>query len=490
MANRRPNHAIFGKWPLSSIIMKHQQFSSEQSTMLSNLAKWAVSAVSPNATMKSNTKPAAPVGWYPSEGNLLLRAAQTNRPTEILRLVKLGGVSPNHANQVGLTALHIAALWGHVDCVAMLVSKDIGANPNATNLLSRATPLHMLIQGRKIREAPRLHLIIDVLLDAGADPNLADAMGRLPVDYITNTTPDAVAVSHKLQPSLPPLFEAIQSGDFSKVLALFYAGHQSPQTLACQQYDNITTVQAVVDLMVGSVVDPWAPLDATLQADLDLLRILLVCGARPTAVETTHRSFNDSMETDQDEEVTDMRKSPIVRLLDGIQGALGNYKGNEIVNRSFSTSLSLPPIVRLWLEACQALQDRFEQSDEYGESLPPLLSADEVAGYWHNAARRGQLPFMKALHHYLPTLFDVNAVNRQGMTAIHFAARSGQVSIVLYLLSLPSTKVFQPDTRGKTALDAAHVNGHATVVELLQSAMLLTLKTPTSRPSGSVPVSF
>ena len=48
----------------------------------------------------------------PAEWDLLLSFAQKNLPDKIRELVDLG-VSPNHANAVGQSALHIAALWGH-----------------------------------------------------------------------------------------------------------------------------------------------------------------------------------------------------------------------------------------------------------------------------------------------------------------------------------------------------------------------------------------
>jgi ankyrin repeat protein len=47
------------------------------------------------------------------EWDLLLSAAQKNRPDLIRELCGVGGVDPSHANAVGQSALHIAALWGH-----------------------------------------------------------------------------------------------------------------------------------------------------------------------------------------------------------------------------------------------------------------------------------------------------------------------------------------------------------------------------------------
>ena len=429
--------------------------------MLSNFAKWAVSSFR-NPSDDTPVQASSPVGWVPPHWDSLLGAAKTNRPWEIMQLVKMHGVSPNHTNKVGQTALHIASLWGHADCVALLVSKDIGANPNAKNFLTGATPLHMAIQGNKIREASRLNLVIDVLLQAGANKDLADDMGRVPADYITRNTPNADAMWYKLQPSPPPIFHAIGSGDFAQVLFLFYSGKESPQALASQVHRNCTTVQAVVDLMV-SVADPFAPIDDTMQADLDLLQVLLACGASPRCYYNTREHLQLAMEVDSNEELI---MPPMLRLLDCIQGALGTFEKAKSDTKGISLLPLLPPIVRLWLQACQSLQERHEQDI----GMLPLLTREDVSRYWHNAARRGQILFLQALQHYLPTVFDVNAVNRQGMTALHFAARSGQTRVVSYLLSLPQTQVGVLDHRRQSVLDAALVNGHLDVVELLRDA--------------------
>ena len=429
----------------------------------------------PRSTVKTKSS-SNPSGWFVTESDLILGAAQKNRPMELLRLIKVDGISPNHANHAGQTALHIAAMWGHVDCVALLVSKDIGANPNATNRLTRATPLHMAIQGNKIREGTRLNLVIDVLLQAGADKDLADSFGRLPIDYISHKTPDPELFWHKLQPSIPPIFQAIRSGNFVQVLALFYSGVQSPDQLACQVHCNCTTVQAVVDLLV-SIVDPFAPLDTTMLADFDLFQILLACGASASPAAPSKSTY-EAMDVDDDDEFSgDMISPPIIRLLDCIQKALSGIVERKDIGVT-SASLSLPPIVQLWLQACQALQDRNEQDYAMGLQSKPLLTTEEVARYWHNAARRGHLLLLRALYNYLPLLFEVNAVNRQGMTALHFAARSGQTHVVSYLLSLPQTDISLKDHCGKTALDAAMVNGHMNVVEVFRSWYASTRREP------------
>ena len=80
----------------------------------------------------------------PPEWDLILSAAQKNSPLDIRGYVTQKGVPASHANGVGQSALHIAALWGHVECVQVLC--ELGANPNATNHLTAATPLIMALQ--------------------------------------------------------------------------------------------------------------------------------------------------------------------------------------------------------------------------------------------------------------------------------------------------------------------------------------------------------
>lgn len=51
--------------------------------------------------------------YPPLEWDRILSASQKNLPDEIRRLVEVEGVDAKHANRVGQSALHIAALWGH-----------------------------------------------------------------------------------------------------------------------------------------------------------------------------------------------------------------------------------------------------------------------------------------------------------------------------------------------------------------------------------------
>ena len=62
---------------------------------------------------------------------------------------------------------------------------------------------------------------------------------------------------------------------------------------------------------------------------------------------------------------------------------------------------------------------------------------------------------------------DPNTRGRQGLTPLHFAARSGRVNIVRWLLS-KNVNYHMLDDQGKSAMDAATVNEKLQVVELLK----------------------
>jgi hypothetical protein len=61
----------------------------------------------------SDTDSMKPAAIAPPEWDLLLSAAQKNQADRIRDMIVQEKVNPSHANAVGQSALHIAALWGH-----------------------------------------------------------------------------------------------------------------------------------------------------------------------------------------------------------------------------------------------------------------------------------------------------------------------------------------------------------------------------------------
>lgn len=73
----------------------------------------------------------------------------------------------------GLTALHAASGWGHLDCAALLLNK--GANVLASDK-ERQTALHSAAKGNHVS-------VVHLLLDKEANINAVDTMGRTPLYY-------------------------------------------------------------------------------------------------------------------------------------------------------------------------------------------------------------------------------------------------------------------------------------------------------------------
>lgn len=109
--------------------------------------------------------------WEVKEGNLnKVKSILEKRPD--LVNFKQDSYATYWVRYRGWTALHIAALNGHIDVVEFLVAK--GADVNAKNK-SNATPLHFAaLVGQKG--------VVEILLANGADIHAKDNNGKTPLD--------------------------------------------------------------------------------------------------------------------------------------------------------------------------------------------------------------------------------------------------------------------------------------------------------------------
>ena len=110
-------------------------------------------------------------------------AAQSNN-VEALRLVLQTGLSPSCSNDCGQTAVHIAALWGSLDALSLLIAQ--GADLNIQNSFSGATPLHFLASRDDHAVQPRLDAAA-LLIAAGADARFRDDFGEYPYQKVLLT---------------------------------------------------------------------------------------------------------------------------------------------------------------------------------------------------------------------------------------------------------------------------------------------------------------
>jgi len=189
------------------------------------------------------------LGW-----DHLLAACQKNQPELVRSLVEVQGVNPSHANRIGQSALHIAALWGHVECVEILL--DFGADVHTSNQITGATPLHCAIQSSRLQE--RTEVVKLLLEKGGANPALKDLTGRVPLDYLRPDEIEGTDLSQLLQPNIPPIFKAICENNIDKVKDILESTSTddvspSGRSIFVERYKSKTPSSTVIDRLIEHV---------------------------------------------------------------------------------------------------------------------------------------------------------------------------------------------------------------------------------------------
>lgn len=105
----------------------------------------------------------------------ILCASRSNDIYQIEYMIQHEHVSPNFSNSAGQSALHIAAMWGNVQAVEVLLKHD--ANTNAQNKTYGNTPLHEAVISTKDSVANRTACIQMMLEKRGCDPYVTNYAG-------------------------------------------------------------------------------------------------------------------------------------------------------------------------------------------------------------------------------------------------------------------------------------------------------------------------
>ena len=298
--------------------------------------------------------------------------------------------------------------------------------------MTGATPLHCTAQSAKGTVLRRMECI-DLLIANGADVSKPDFFGKTAADYC-DIKEDGPLMAKKLQPQRPELFQAIDDGNLEQVQALAVANNVKAMSFMGQ-----TPFLYTLGLLLAETTDDN---DNTVKPEdksqwVEILKILLDAGA----------DVNEVPGADSSNPMAALEgnaSTPLHQICDMLQVSC---KDNDSAS------------INLWQQTCDIfLKHKATVSPELEQML-------------HTACRKGELKFVQLLITVIGV--DPNVKGRQGMTPLQFAARSGKVDIVQYLLSDHHTKdiidISIQDDRGKTALDAARANDKQEIVALLEA---------------------
>jgi Ankyrin repeats (3 copies) len=317
---------------------------------------------------------------------------------------------------------------------------------------------------RKARSLRQVADMVDILVDSGgADVLTADDYGTLPIEYFEQSLnqnpvlevdePYVQRIVDRLKPEKPAIVSAIVEGNLEVLRGLLLGD----TTLATTEYRNRTVIQYCISGLLDSLDS-----DGNSDGFLQILQLLIQNEASPnvaSVVEDKKSAEASLLDTD------DSGEPPLDRLCKRIRE---EYQ-KPITAENIGHSANLR-------QAIETLLTAGKETVAIGDNTKMML---------HDCARRNESAMVKLL---IETIrIDPVTPGRQGLTALHFAARSGQLAMVQYLLSPDACirgtnetddAILQQcrqrllnatDDRGKTALDAARANEREDVIQLLES---------------------
>jgi ankyrin repeat protein len=294
----------------------------------------------------------------------------------------------------------------------------LGANVNVKNQIAGATPLHCAVQSNKAPEK-RMQMVQLLVQKGKADLSLRDKLGALPLVYCRE---DDGNLMELLRPMTPPIFMAIQDKNVDQLESIL----REDPTAVVARYVLQTPLQLVVDQLLETY-------DMT---QVQMLEILLKHGADPHKPSINHA-------------VSKTPKQPLHNICKALRNAHCAFHDEAI---------------QMLTKGAQILYDRGAHADK---------STQEML---HEAASQGCIPFLDFLVTILK--IDINTRDGQGMTPLHFAARTGQTIMVQHLLqTYPSLNRAAKDDQNQTPVDVAKANGKSEIVPLLDGWIMTVLGT-------------
>ena len=337
----------------------------------------------------------------------LLRAAEVEHALAV-RVQLTKGADPNAADREGNTALHFAAerRW-QVDAVKILT--DAGADPNARTSLHGQTPLHYAVRADSVRA-------IDHLIGGGADPNATDSVGHTPLHEATIDALEPETVQRLIQggadPNVrdskdsTPLHSAVQA-DSPQVVSRLLDGKADP---------NLQDNHGRTSLHYAASVR--SPVIATQ---------LLAAGADPTTKDHDGRTAADLGTYIRDRQTPNDKADETIQLLRAAE-----TKGRQ--HQPEQTTATRDP------NSDTALL----RAAERGSALGVRLQINKGA--------------------------NPNAADRDGVTALHYAAGTGESEAVRALLDAKADPSIRDEYKGQTPLQLAVQADSPEAVKLLLDA--------------------
>lgn len=392
----------------------------------------------------------------------LLIAARDDRADLVRELVETTGIEPDAPNQIGQTALHVAALQGSLRAAGELL--DLGCDPNVQNRFGQ-TPLHFAARAHAhVRE------MCELLVEAGAE-STPDDQGRVPYELA-----DDDALRALLGGPDPRLFALARAGDAAGLRQLLA---DSPELeVDCFGGDGLAPIHLAAQgghlpavallLAAGGFVDMQSMPQgnsalhwAVEKGHTQLVSLLLEQGANPSLQNFSANEYAQGSWLARGEVLQPLHQTPLHLAVEAGDA--------EIAERLLRAGADIA--IADW-DGKTALHCALDAQDEELVRLLLRHKADPCKGSKDSVSPLHQAAgcFAAAVPWLLEHGAEADTPDEQGWTPLMLAVRGGKAAAVSALLAAGASPALQ-NAQGNCALHLAAINGRPTVARLVAAAL-------------------